>query len=146
MSCRKQELFRAYLKLLELENQCASATLPEYKEGDLTPRQVYYLRIIDGYDALTCSDLAQYTDNSKPTVTEMVNKFISWDCVVKQRSDTDRRVCYIRLTPKGKRIARAEEMQYLRLVEHIENSLTEEEVKQLIELLNKLSIYTEVEK
>ncbi|MEG0380047.1 MAG: MarR family transcriptional regulator, partial [Eubacterium sp.] len=88
---------------------------------------IHYLRIIDENEHMTFSKLADYTAISKPTVTEMINKFILWDCVYKEKSNRDKRVCYIHLTTKGRRIARAEELTQLRLIERIENCLNEED-------------------
>ena len=136
MSCKKEELLKAYLKLLELEEQCLE---PRCEQEKLTPRQIYYLQVIDGHETLTCSDLAECTNNSKPTVTDMINRFIRMDCVTKQRSEKDHRVYYIRLTPKGERIARSDQLKSQKLIKRIENCLTEDEIIHLIHILNKLS-------
>ena len=59
-------------------------------------------------------------------------------CVYRERSPEDGRVFFIYLTPKGKTIARAEESTQIRCVERITESLTDEELDQLITLLNKI--------
>lgn len=139
MVCKKHELYQAYMKLLEIGSQCSNTISCECQMNELTRKQVYYLRIIDENNEMTFSKLADFTSNSKPTITEMINKFISWDCVYKEKSEMDKRVCYIRLTPKGKRIARAQELTQFKLIERIEDSLSEDEINMLIIILNKLS-------
>jgi len=139
MGCMKQSLFEAYLNFLNLGCQCDEQTKQSCSGEHLTRKQVSYLRVIDQHRDVTFSDLARYVDLSKPTVTELINRLIEEDCVYKERSDSDRRVCYIRLTDKGRQIAHAEEMTRFRLVERIECCLSEEEIRQLIALLNKLS-------
>ncbi len=139
MECKRYRLYEAYLNLLELNDACSASVCSECQNNDLTRRQIYYLRVIDSQEDMTASRLADITSNSKPTITELVNRLIAGDCVYKEKSSKDRRVCYIHLTPKGKKIARSEELTQLRLVEHIEKSLTEDEVNTLIELLNKLT-------
>jgi len=136
MACKKNELYQAYQKLLQIE-----ADFHEDEEGqarDITIKQVYYLRIIDQNYRVTFSQLAQETRNSKPTITELIGKFISMGCVYRERSPEDGRVYFIYLTPKGKSIARAEEKTQVLLVERITNSLTDEELDQFITLLNKI--------
>lgn len=138
MACKKIELYQAYHKLIQFE-----ANFPENEEcgcqgQEMTLKQVYYLRIIDQKDRVTFSQLAQETCNSKPTITELISKFISMDCVYRERSAEDRRVYYIYLTTKGKSIARAQERTKIRFIEHIRNSLTEAELNQFITLLNKI--------
>lgn len=138
MTCKNNELYQAYLKLLQSEASSFKSEDGGCREQDMTLKQVYYLRIIDQKDRVTFSQLAQETSNSKPTITELINKFISMDCVYRERSSEDRRVYYIYLTPKGKSIARAREKTQIRFVEHIRNSLTETELNELIMLLNKI--------
>jgi DNA-binding MarR family transcriptional regulator len=136
MTCKKNELYRAYQKLLQLEAELQQKETCQAQ--DITIKQVYYLRIIDKNYRVTFSQLAQETCNSKPTITEVINKFISMDCVYRERSPEDGRVFFIYLTPKGKAIARAEERTQIRCVEKISNSLTDEELEQFITLLNKI--------
>jgi DNA-binding MarR family transcriptional regulator len=59
-------------------------------------------------------------------------------CVYRERSPEDGRVYFIYLTPKGKSIARSEERTQIQVIERIKNSLTDEELDQLITLLNKI--------
>ncbi|MBK5243979.1 MAG: MarR family transcriptional regulator [Eubacteriaceae bacterium] len=138
MVCKKIELYKAYHKLLQIEADLLKNEDCECQAQDMTLKQVYYLRIIDQKDKVTFSQLAQETCNSKPTITELISKFISMDCVYRERSAEDRRVYYIYLTPKGKLIARAQERMQIRFIDHIRNSLTDAELNQLITLLNKI--------
>lgn len=138
MACKKIELYKAYHKLLQIEADLLENEDCECQTQDMTLKQVYYLRIIDQKDKVTFSQLAQETCNSKPTITELISKFISMDCVYRERSSEDRRVYYIYLTPKGKLIARAQERTQIRFIDHIRNSLTDNELSQFITLLNKI--------
>jgi len=87
---------------------------------------------------VTFSRLAEITNNSKPTVTEMVNKFVSRDCVYREPCRNDGRILYIRLTDKGKKIAQAEQAALRRVAERMADSLDEEELALLIRLLAKV--------
>lgn len=138
MACKKIELFKAYQKLLKVEASLAKNEECGSQAQDMTLKQVYYLRIIDQKDKVTFSQLAEETCNSKPTITELISKFISMDCVYRERSAEDRRVYYIYLTPKGKLIARAQERTQIRFIDQIRDSLTDDELSQFITLLNKI--------
>lgn len=139
MACKKKELMDAAMKLLALNEQSAHAAREYADAQGLTPRQLQYLQVIDHYDQVTFSQLARCTANSKPTISELINKFLDWDCVVRERSPEDKRVFYIRLTSKGRQLARAQEESGYRLMERIEGSLSSEEINLLIHLLKKIN-------
>jgi DNA-binding MarR family transcriptional regulator len=101
-------------------------------------KQVGYLKAIDEYGEVTFSRLAKITNNSKPTITEMINKFVKMECVYREKSFDDGRIAYIRLTEKGQMIARAEEYSLQQVIEKIVNSLDEKEMETLIKILEKL--------
>lgn len=138
MACKKYKLYEACIRLQNLSDACEHSLCNECQQHDLTHRQLYYLRIIDTCQEMTFSRLATLTNNSKPTITELVNRLIAQDCVYKQKSSKDKRVCYIYLTEKGKKLARLEGIKQMRIVEHINECLSEDEISCLIELLNKL--------
>lgn len=50
----------------------------------------------------TMKELADKVHRSKPTVTVLVDKLVTLGYVLKEKSDSDSRVSYIRLTPKGR--------------------------------------------
>ncbi|WP_041668783.1 MarR family winged helix-turn-helix transcriptional regulator [Acetobacterium woodii] len=138
MTCKKNELYEAYHKLLKLDSALHKNETCQCQADDFTSKQKYYLKIIDQNYRVTFSQLAQETQNSKPTITELISKFISMGCVYRERSPEDGRVYFIYLTQKGKSIARSEERSQIQLIEHIKNSLTDDELDQLITLLNKI--------
>ncbi|MGL4606909.1 MAG: MarR family winged helix-turn-helix transcriptional regulator [Eubacteriaceae bacterium] len=138
MTCKNNELYQAYRKLFQIEADSLEESSNQWEKSDLTLRQVYYLRLIDQKDRVTFSELANETHNSKPTITELIGKFIAMDCVYRERSSEDRRVYYIYLTSKGKNIARAQERNHIRFIEQTKERLTEAELDQFIKLLNKI--------
>ena len=104
----------------------------------LTIKQIEYLKQIDKHEHVTSSELARIFDLSKPSVTEMVKKFINIDCVYKKQCPVDGRVHYLELTERGKRIANADELTITKLVDKIIDSLNEDEIDGLIELIGKI--------
>lgn len=135
---KKEHLFLVFENLIKLKSECSCQIFSECGLSDITLKQVEYLKAIDGYEEVTFSRLAKITRNSKPTITEMINKFVKMECVYRERSQDDGRIFYIRLTEKGRMIARAEESALLQVIEKMVNSLDENELDMLINILGKL--------
>lgn len=135
---RKEHLFIVFKNLTEIKSECSSQIFSECGLSDITLKQIGYLKTIDECGEVTFSRLAKITSNSKPTITEMINKFIKMECVCREKSQDDGRIFYIRLTEKGQMIARAEERALLKIIERMEKSLDEKELDTLIKILRKI--------
>jgi DNA-binding MarR family transcriptional regulator len=134
----KERLLIAVEHLIRIRNESSCAILSECGVPDITVKQIGYLKAIDEQGDVTFSRLAEITRNSKPTITEMINKFVSMECVYRERSHDDGRVLYIRLTDKGRRIARTEENALSRLIERLRDSLDEDDMDVLVQILWKV--------
>ncbi len=135
--CDKQ-LLDLYTELLEMEKKAKDAYSRDCEATNFTPCQIKYLQIIDSREKLTSSEFARIMQISKPTVSQLINRLSNADCVYKQHSAADKRICYIQLTPKGEKIARAEESARKEIVDYIESRLTPDELEMFISLLMKL--------
>ncbi len=138
MVAMEERIVIAVEHLIRIRNESSCAILYECGVPDITVKQVSYLKAIDEQGDVTFSRLAEITRNSKPTITEMINRFETMDCVYRERSRNDRRVLYIRLTEKGRRIARAEENALSLLIERMRDSLDEEDMDLLVRILRKV--------
>ena len=135
---REGHLFEVIENLLRLKNECSCTIFSECGLSDLTVRQIAYLKAIAEQDEVTFSRLAEITHNSKPTITEMINKFVRMECVYREPCPDDRRILYIRLTDKGQKIAKADHYAMRRVIERMMNSLDEDETDLLIGILQKV--------
>jgi DNA-binding MarR family transcriptional regulator len=135
---RDGHLCRVVEHLLRMKNECSCTIFSECGLSDMTVKQIAYLKVIDEQGDVTFSRLAEITKNSKPTITEMVNKFVRMDWVYREPCREDGRILYIRLTDKGKKIAQAEQAALRRVIERMINSLDEHEQELLIEILKKV--------
>jgi DNA-binding MarR family transcriptional regulator len=135
---RREILLKAYEHLTRVNGECSCEITRECGAGNLTVKQIEYLKIMDKYGNVTFSRLAELTKTSKPTISELVNKLIRLKCVYKERSPDDRRMSYIYLTRRGKEIARVERATMLKVVDRILVSLKDREVDLLITLFNKV--------
>ena len=138
MSARVEHLVESFGRLMVIKNECSSEIFSECGLTDLTVTQIAYLKAIDEHHDVTFSRLAEITRTSKPTVTEMVNRFVRMECAYRQKCPDDGRVTYIRLTERGRMIANAEQNALHRMIERIVRALDENEVDLLLEILKKV--------
>ncbi|MCK9307947.1 MAG: MarR family winged helix-turn-helix transcriptional regulator [Methanoculleus sp.] len=138
MPAREEHLFEVFDRLIAIKNECSSAIFSECGLADMTVKQIAYLKAIDEHHDVTFSRLAEITRNSKPTVTEMINRFVRMECAYRQKSPDDGRIVYIRLTEKGRMMANAEQNALNRMIEKMVRALDEKEVDLLIEILKKV--------
>ena len=135
---REEHLLEAFENLFRARHECSCNIFSECGLSELTVRQVAYLKTIDEQGDVTFSRLAEITRNSKPTITEMINKFVRMECVYRERCPDDGRVLYIRLTDKGQRIAKAEQAALHRMIERMMDSLDDQEQELLVRILQKV--------
>jgi DNA-binding MarR family transcriptional regulator len=138
MTAEKEHLILVFDNLFRIRNECSCGILSECGLSDMTVKQIHYLKTIDENGEVTFSRLAELTKTSKPTITETINKFVRMDCVYRQPCPDDGRIQYIRLTEKGQMIARAEQQALLRVIERMTDSLDENEIDVLIDILRKV--------
>jgi len=93
--------FRAELRaFLRTSEEIAQA-------NGLTPRRHLLLLMVkgapDGSESATITELAERLQLAQSTVTELVNRAIEVDLLVRERSASDMRVGHLRLTKEGER-------------------------------------------
>ena len=135
---KKEHLFIVFEKLIRIKSECSCEIFSECGLSDITVKQVGYLKVIDEHKEVTFSKLAKVTRNSKPTVTEMINKFVKMECVHREKSPDDGRIHYIHLTEKGQMVARAEQRALMKLIEKMADSLDDNDMDTLIKILQKI--------
>jgi DNA-binding MarR family transcriptional regulator len=138
MMDKEEHLYQVFEHILRIRNECSCNIFSECGLSDMTVRQIAYLKAIDEQEEVTFSGLAEITRNSKPTITEMINKFVRMECVYRERCPDDGRILYIRLTDKGKKIAKAEHSALRRVIGRMKESMDEHDMDLLIEILQKI--------
>ena len=123
---------------MRIKTECRFCIVEKYDIPELTLKQIEYLKKFDEREYITISQLAKLLNLSKPSITEMVKKFIKLDCVKKEQCNHDARVYYLFLTEKGKGIARLEQIAEEDFVRRVEDCLSDEDISLLIELLSKV--------
>lgn len=71
-------------------------------EDELYMVEVHTLDLIGSHTKITTSEIALITDRTKSAVSQMVDKLVKKELVVKNRNPNNYRELLIELTPKGK--------------------------------------------
>jgi MarR family transcriptional regulator, organic hydroperoxide resistance regulator len=76
------------------------------KQGvtDIVPSHGSILHLLYIRKEVTMKEIADYVHKTKPTITVLVNKLEKLGYVVREKSDEDNRVSYIKLTEKGHKL------------------------------------------
>lgn len=106
--------------------------------SNLTMNQFLCLNALDEVENPTVSELAKTMGLAKPTVTNTVNSLVAEGYVDKIQSSEDRRVFFLKVTRKGRKIISAHDQIHRSLARELTKPLSREEVSQLISLLGKV--------
>jgi len=97
-----------------------------------------YLKEIYRRKEITLTELAEHFHISKPTVNEVINKFMENGIVMKRKCENDKRISYIYLTEVGKTLATTNMLESQRAVDKIYETFSVNEIEQLVELFDKI--------
>jgi len=114
----------------ELELHGVDGIVPSH--GDI-------LVILFNGEKLTMKELADKIHRTKPTVTVLIEKLVQYGFVEKEKSSTDSRVTYIKLTRKGIKLKPIFDDISGKLNDVLYGGLTDEETEVLERLLNKVN-------
>lgn len=133
-----ERLANGIATLLLLKGSCYVHVLEDLKLMELSIRQLGYLKLLNRPEGVTMSELAEKLDLSKPSVTQMVRKFIKIGYAEKEACQYDGRKYYIHLTIKGKSLAEMDSLVVKEMVQKVEERLSKEDVESLITILEKI--------
>ncbi len=109
----------------------------------ITINQLNYLDVLFRLKKPTITDIAKNLNIAKPSVSELINKLNKLGYAKKEKDEKDSRTIRILLTKKGKKIYEKyrewEDLSYDKAIKIIQESLTDVELKILIELLSKVN-------
>lgn len=111
-------------------------TAPSFMHLTLT--QLYYIHAIASKPSITSSDLSKIFDVQRPTVTNIVSRLCKAGLVVREQSETDRRVFHLSLTDTGNQIMEAQAESCKKIAAVAENVFTPEELESYYELNGRL--------
>ena len=109
------------------------------RRANLTGPQLTVVKILEGIGDLSLSELSERIRAQNSTVTGIIDRMEREGLVVRARSNEDKRVVKIKLTPKGGRLARAIKVEPMEVFRTALESLSDVETRQLLEILLKIS-------
>jgi MarR family 2-MHQ and catechol resistance regulon transcriptional repressor len=123
----------------EVENM----TMEYCKPVDLTPGRLNVLMVLNGADgnSMLLSDIGDYLVVSRPNVTGLIDGLVSEGLVKRVGHPQDRRMIFAQLTEQGKNFMRRFAPFHFQIVNAAMSTLTKQEKRQLVILLDKLRIH-----
>lgn len=109
------------------------------RRADLTGPQLTVVKLLEQIGDLSLSELSEKIRAQNSTVTGIIDRMERENLVVRERSKEDRRVVYIRLTPKGRRLAEEIPVEPMEVFRGALESLSAAEVRELVKILGKVA-------
>ena len=122
-----------------LSPESRRATKDVAREHGLTGPQVTVLKLLEGVGDLSLSELSERIQARNSTITGIVDRMQRDGLVVRRRSERDRRVIEIVLTPRGQELARAIPVQPMQMFASALRSLPREDREALRRILPAMS-------
>lgn len=109
------------------------------RRADLTGPQLTVLKLLEQFGDLSLSGLSERIRAQNSTVTGIIDRMEREALVVRERSKEDRRVVYIRLTDKGRELARGIPVEPMEIFRSALESLTPDDMRTLLRIMTKLA-------
>ncbi|RMF44469.1 MAG: MarR family transcriptional regulator [Planctomycetota bacterium] len=128
----------AMLNLLRTADRFSNRFGKFFRQFGLTSSQYNILRILRGEGApLPSLEIAQRMIQAVPAITGLIDRLEAAGLVQRQRSTSDRRVVFVRITPQGRSLLRRIDGPLMELHEACLGHLSHRELRTLIRLLEK---------
>ena len=135
---KRELIYEAVRKFNNLGQECNLEISDKLEMSELQINQLHYLKIIDRTVDMSFGKFAEILKVTKPSVTEIVNKLIKLGVAERTQCTRDKRIFYIKLTEKGRNIARLSYLAEQRVVDIIVSTLNDEEIDTFIRTIKKL--------
>jgi MarR family transcriptional regulator, organic hydroperoxide resistance regulator len=104
----------------------------------LTGPQLTVIKMLESFGDLSLSSLSERIQAQNSTVTGIIDRMEREGLVRRERSTADRRVVYIRLSDKGRKLARQIEVEPMEIFRGALLDLGREDVKDLVRILGRI--------
>lgn len=136
------EDFSKTIQVIKLLKQIGKATKKsvelQCKGENLTGPQGMVIGILSHYGEMKISDLSEKLNLSNSTTSGILDRLEKQNLVERTRSNEDRRVVYVNITPEYKKAATKRFKEIERAIEVKMSNASEEELDKMIEGLNIL--------
>ena len=109
------------------------------RRADLTGPQLTVVKMLEQIGDLSLSELSERIRAQNSTVTGIIDRMEREGLVVRARSTADRRVVFIRLTPKGRKLAEDIPIEPWEIFRDALESLSANDARDLTRILGKVA-------
>lgn len=124
--------------IIYLYTESRRLTKQAARELGLTGPQLTVIKLLETFGDLSLSSLSERIRAQNSTVTGIIDRMEREGLVSRERSTSDRRVVYIRLTPKGSALAKSIEVEPMEIMRGVLGALNREDSRDLLRILGKL--------
>ncbi|NUP04946.1 MAG: MarR family transcriptional regulator [Polyangiaceae bacterium] len=134
----KAELDAIVETLVYLYTESRRLTKQAAREVGLTGPQLTVIKLLDTFGDLSLSTLSERIRAQNSTVTGIIDRMEREGLVLRERSTSDRRVVFIRLTPKGRQLAKDIVVEPMEIFRTVLSTLSRDDTRDLMRILSKL--------
>ena len=135
----KSDVDQVVETILYLYTESRRITKELARRADLTGPQLTVVKILEQIGDLSLSELSERIRAQNSTVTGIIDRMEREGLVTRERSREDRRVVYIKLSPKGKKLAEEIPVEPMVVFKGALESLSAQEMKELMRICTKLA-------
>jgi DNA-binding MarR family transcriptional regulator len=135
----KSDVDQVLEAILYLYTESRRITKELAKRADLTGPQLTVVKLLEAFGDLSLSELSDKIRAQNSTVTGIIDRMERESLVTRERSKEDRRVVYIKLTPKGREIAREIPVEPMEIFKSALETLSSQEIKDLLRIMTKVA-------
>lgn len=107
---------------------------------NLSKLQFIVLKRVEQHEGIKQNDLAFIANRNKSTLTRLINSLEKKNYIARIPSKEDKRVNKLYLTTQGEKVIEEAKPLFKQFAKKLEEGLSEEEIKNTIELLKKIQI------
>lgn len=135
----KSDVDQVLEAILYLYTESRRITKELAKRADLTGPQLTVVKLLEAFGDLSLSELSDRIRAQNSTVTGIIDRMERENLVTRERSKEDRRVVYIKLTSKGRELAREIPIEPMEVFKSALETLTQQEMKDLLRIMTKVA-------
>jgi MarR family transcriptional regulator, organic hydroperoxide resistance regulator len=135
----KSDVDQVIEAILYLYTESRRITKELAKRADLTGPQLTVVKLLEAFGDLSLSELSDKIRAQNSTVTGIIERMEREDLVTRERSKEDRRVVYIKLTAKGRDLAREIPVEPMEVFKSALETLSAQEMKDLLKIMTKVA-------
>lgn len=135
----KSDVDQVLEAILYLYTESRRITKELAKRADLTGPQLTVVKLLEAFGDLSLSELSDKIRAQNSTVTGIIDRMERESLVTRERSKEDRRVVYIRLTAKGRDLAREIPVEPMEIFKNALETLSAQEMKDLLRIMTKVA-------